>query len=51
MIFFFGFYLRRGKIRQHKESVLEDDPNLPEQMKPRAESIYEKFLKPCNKGT
>jgi len=24
------------RLRQHKESVLEDDPNLPEEMRPRA---------------
>lgn len=31
------------RLRQHKESVLDDDPNLPEEMRPRAEKLYEKF--------
>jgi hypothetical protein len=31
------------RIRQHKESVLDDDPNLPEELRPRAEEIYEKY--------
>lgn len=26
-----------------KESVLDDDPNLPEEVRPRAEALYEKF--------
>lgn len=38
------------RLRQHKESLLEDDPNLPKQMRPRAESICEKFSKPYKKG-
>jgi hypothetical protein len=33
------------RLRQHKESVLDDDPNLPEEMRPRAETIFEKFRK------
>jgi hypothetical protein len=32
------------RLRQHKESVLNDDPNLPEQMRPKAEALYHKFL-------
>jgi hypothetical protein len=31
------------RLRQHKESVLEDDPNLPEELRPRAKEIYEKY--------
>jgi len=31
------------RLRQHKESVLEDDPNLPQEMRPRAEAVLEKF--------
>jgi len=31
------------RLRQHKESVLEDDPNLPEEMRPQAEAVFEKF--------
>ena len=33
----------KNRLRQHKESVLEDDPNLPQEMRPRAEAILEKF--------
>ncbi len=33
----------RIRLRQHKESVLDDDPNLPEELRPRAEEIYEKY--------
>lgn len=33
------------RLRQHKESVLDNDPNLPEEMRPRAETIFEKFRK------
>ena len=39
------------RLRQHKESVLEDDPNLPEEMRPRAEAIFEKFLKAVQQRT
>jgi len=31
------------RLRHHKESVLDDDPNLPEEMRPRAETIFERF--------
>jgi hypothetical protein len=31
------------RLRQHKESVLDDDPNLPEELRPRAQEIYEKY--------
>ena len=31
------------RLRQHKESVLENDPNLPEEMRPRAEELFKKF--------
>ena len=33
------------RLRQHKESVLDDDPNLPEEMRPRAEKLFEEFRK------
>jgi DNA-binding transcriptional regulator PaaX len=33
------------RLRHHKESVLDDDPNLPEEMRPRAEALYERFRK------
>jgi hypothetical protein len=36
-------YWAKIRLRQHKESVLDDDPNLPEELRPRAEEIYEKY--------
>jgi hypothetical protein len=36
-------YWAKNRLRQHKESVLDDDPNLPEELRPRAEEIYEKY--------
>jgi hypothetical protein len=36
-------YWAKIRLRQHKESVLDDDPNLPEELRPRAEGIYEKY--------
>jgi hypothetical protein len=36
-------YWARIRLRQHKESVLDDDPNLPEELRSRAEEIYEKY--------
>jgi len=38
-------YWAKIRLRQHKESVLNDDPNLPEKLRPRAEKIYEKYRK------
>jgi len=38
-------YWAKIRLRQHKESVLDDDPNLPEQLRQRAEEIYEKYRK------
>jgi hypothetical protein len=35
-------YWAKIRLRQHKESVLDDDPNLPEALRPRAEEIYER---------
>lgn len=32
------------RLRQHRESVLEDDPYLPEEFRPRAEELLEKFV-------
>jgi hypothetical protein len=31
------------RLRQHKEGVLDDDPNLPKELRPRAEKLYEKY--------
>ena len=36
-------YWAKIRLRQHKESVLDDDPNLPEELRPRAEEIHEKY--------
>jgi hypothetical protein len=36
-------YWAKIRLRQHKESVLGDDPNLPEELRPRAEEIHEKY--------
>lgn len=33
------------RLGQHKASVLNDDPNLPKEMRPRAEEIWKKFRK------
>jgi hypothetical protein len=37
------YYWAKFRLRAHKESVLEDDPNLPEQLRPRGEEILRKF--------
>jgi hypothetical protein len=36
-------YWARIRLRAHRESVLKDDPNLPEELRPRAEEICEKY--------
>jgi hypothetical protein len=36
-------YWAKIRLKQHKESVIDDDPNLPEELRPRAEEIYEKY--------
>jgi hypothetical protein len=36
-------YWAKIRLRQHKESVLDDDSNLPEELRPGAEKIYEKY--------
>lgn len=33
------------RLRHHKESVLDNDPHLPNEMRPRAEALYTKFRK------
>ncbi len=37
------------RLRQHKESILDNDPNLPKEMRPRAERLFEKFRKAVEK--
>lgn len=36
-------YWAKIRLRQHKESVLDDDPNLYEELRPKADEIYEKY--------
>jgi hypothetical protein len=31
------------RLREHKESVVDDDPNLPEELRLKAKEIYEKY--------
>jgi len=37
------YFWAKIRLKQHKESVLEDDPNLPESLKPLGEEIFNKF--------
>jgi hypothetical protein len=37
------YYWAKFRLRRHKESVLEDDPNLPQQLRPQGEEIFCKF--------
>jgi hypothetical protein len=37
------YFWVKVRLKQHKESVLEDDPNLPESLRPRGEEILHKF--------
>ena len=38
-------YWAKWRLKSHKNSVLDADPNLPEEMRPRAEEIFKKFSK------
>ena len=45
------YFWVKFRLKQHKESVLEDDPNLPESLRSRGEEIFHKFsnlVKNCN---
>lgn len=35
----------KTRLEQHKASVLEDDPHLPEELRPRGNAIFERFSK------
>lgn len=35
----------KTRLRQHKESVLENDPNLPKELKHKGEELLQKFSK------
>jgi hypothetical protein len=37
------YYWAKFRLKQHKESVLENDPNLPESIRSRGEEIFHKF--------
>jgi len=37
------YFWVKFRLKQHKESVLEDDSNLPESLRPRGEEIFHKF--------
>jgi hypothetical protein len=37
------YFWVKARLKQHKESVLEDDPNLLESLRPRGEEIFHKF--------
>jgi len=36
-------YWVKIRLRMHRESVLGDDPNLPEELRPRAQEMYEQY--------
>lgn len=40
-----NYFWVKIRLKHHKESVLDDDPNLPEEMRPRAETIFERFCR------
>jgi hypothetical protein len=42
-IFKKDYFMVKVRLKQHKESVLNDDPNLPEKLRPRAKEIFRKF--------
>ncbi len=37
------YFWIKVRLRQHKKSALEGDPNLPEELRPRGEEILRKF--------
>lgn len=37
------YFWVKFRLKQHKESVLENDPNLPESLRPKGEEIFRKF--------
>jgi hypothetical protein len=40
----------RKRLEEHKTSVLENDPNLPEELRPRGNAIFERFSKLIRKS-
>ncbi|HML02973.1 MAG TPA: hypothetical protein VK487_06330 [Candidatus Bathyarchaeia archaeon] len=38
-------YWAKWRLKMHKTSVLDDDPNLPEELRPKAEEILKRFSK------
>jgi hypothetical protein len=45
------YFWAKFRLKQHKESVLEDDPNLPESLRPRGEEMLHKFTNLVKKST
>lgn len=43
------YFWIKVRLKQHKESVLKDDSNLPETLRPRGEGIFRKFMAILNK--
>ncbi|MDI6846973.1 MAG: hypothetical protein QMD23_02435 [Candidatus Bathyarchaeia archaeon] len=41
----------RTRLERHKTSVLEDDPHLPEELRPRGKAILERFKKMITEST
>lgn len=39
------YFWIKVRLRQYKESVLDNDPNLPNELKPKAEALFNKFSK------
>lgn len=33
------------RLKQHKENILDNDPNLPDKIRPRAEELFKNFCK------
>jgi len=44
------YYWVKMRLRRHRESVLENDPSLPETLRPRAEAIYSRFKNQLGTG-
>lgn len=39
------YFWIKVRLRQYKESVLDNDPNLPNELEPKAEALFNKFSK------
>ncbi len=45
------FFWIKVRLKQHKDSVLGNDPYLPEKLRPRAEALVKNFTKLIAKST